>query len=128
MQESFFAPLLEARRNAASARDADAVVRAFDGAALARALDRQLEAIVRHWPDTRAPARRALRAEIHERTRDYRAALALLDDRRVALLAAADHERVDAWRSWTAQVEASFQAADRAWLSIRTVAASPPSR
>lgn len=129
-QQQFFSPLLEARRRAASTRDVDAVVRAFDGAALARALERQLEAIARGWPDDRTAARRALRAEIQERTREYRAALALLDERSAELLAASntDQERLAAWRAWTTQLAAAFQAADRAWMSISAVADGLPSR
>ena len=127
MQQQFFAPLLDARRLAAASADAEDAVRAFDGAALARAFDRMVEIIVQGWPDTRESARRALRAELRERARDYRAALGALDDRAADLLAASDLERLDAWRAWTVQLAAAFDAADRAWLAVRSIVDALPS-
>jgi hypothetical protein len=128
MQQQFFAPLLDARRLAAASSPEDAV-RAFDAAELTRAFDRMMEIIVHGWPDARESARRALRAELRERARDYRRALDTLDDRAAALLAAStDDERLQSWRAWTIQLAALFDAADRAWMAVRSIVDAIPPR
>lgn len=126
MQLLFFSPLLDARRAAATATDADSAVRAFDATQLAHNLDETIERIVTGWPDARASARRALRAELHERSRGYATALSDLDDRAADLMAATEAERLDAWRAWTTQLAATFDAADRAWMSVRSIVDSLP--
>jgi hypothetical protein len=128
MQQQFFAPLLDARRIAAASTDPDHAVRAFDAPGLARAFDRMMEIIVHGWPDARESARRALRAELRERAREYRRALDSLDERAVDLLASPDAERLVAWRAWTEQLEAVFQAADRAWMSVRAIVDALPAK
>lgn len=122
LQQHFFMPLLDARKRAAEAPDADAALRAFDAPALAQALQRSIDRIVQGWPDDRGAARRALRAELRERTRDYARSLDLLDERAADVLAAPNAERRDAWRAWTVQLAATFDAADRAWISLRAIA------
>jgi len=127
MQQQFFAPLLDARRIAAASQDAEEAVRAFDAAELGRAFDHMMDIIVHGWPDARDSARRALRAELRERARSYRGALDTLDDRAADLLAAPESERLAAWRTWTAQLAAVFDAADRAWMAVRSIVdALPP--
>ncbi|HMC56138.1 MAG TPA: hypothetical protein VKH19_13240 [Gemmatimonadaceae bacterium] len=127
MQQQFFAPLLDARRIAAASQDPEDAVRAFDAAELGRAFDRMMDIIVHGWPDARDSARRALRAELRERARRYRGALDTLDDRAADLFAAPDVERIDAWRAWTTQLAAVFDAADRAWMAVRSIVdALPP--
>ena len=74
-------------------------------------------------------ARRALRAELRERARDYRRALDTLDDRAADLLAAStDDERLQSWRAWTIQLAALFDAADRAWMAVRSIVDAIPPR
>jgi len=129
MQQQFFAPLLDARRLAAASSSPDEAVRAFDAAELARAFDRMMEIIVHGWPDDRESARRALRAELRERARDYRGALDALDERAADLLAAStDADRLATWRVWTAQLAAVFDAADRAWMAVRSIVDAIPPR
>lgn len=117
----FFGPLIEARRVAQSATTPRARLRAFDAVQLQGELERCVERIVADWPDAREPARRAIRAQVVERVREYSGALSRLGDRANDLLAAEDAARLDAWRAWTVQLSAVFQAADRAWLGIESV-------
>lgn len=126
MQLQFFTPLLDARKRVAGSRDADTALHAFDAGSLAQALERSIERMVQGWPDTRVSARRALRAELRERTRDYAAALHALDERAADVMAASPAERTTAWRAWTTQLAATFDAADRAWLSLRSIADALP--
>lgn len=121
MQSQFFLPLVEARRRAAEARSAQACVGAFDAAQLSRALAQAISRIVAEWPDERASVRRALHAELTERVQPYVSALQVLTERAGAALAADEQERLPAWRAWTIQLAATFDAADRSWMSLRSV-------
>lgn len=127
-QSQFFLPLVEARRRAADARDAQAALRAFNPDELTRALERAIERIVSGWPDARPSARRALKAELADRVGSYLTALEVLSARASAALGADESSRLDAWRAWTIQLAATFDAADRSWLSLRSVVDSLPSR
>src|SRR5437867_7855562 len=108
---SFFLPLVEARRRAAEARSAVACLRAFDATPLARALDQAIDRIVADWPDARESARRALRAELVERVSGYLGALKLLTERAHVVMSSDEATRLAAWRSWTVQLAATFDAA-----------------
>lgn len=126
LHSQFFNPLLDARRRAADARAVPARVRAFDATELSRALDRTINRIVTEWPDKRESVRRALRAEIQERTSPYDHALTLLAERASAVLATDESERLERWRAWTTQLAATFVAADRSWLALRSVVEALP--
>jgi len=121
MQSQFFHALLDARRKAEHARSAAGRVHAFDATDLSRALERDLERIIAGWPDKRPSARRALRAEIVERVGDYVRALTALSERAAAALDADESMRLESWRAWTVQLAATFDAADRSWMSLRSV-------
>jgi hypothetical protein len=126
LQSQFFHPLLDARRRAADARSPAARVRAFDAAELRRALDGSLQRIVAEWPDRREPIRRALRAELTERVAVYARALQTLAERAAAAVAADEESRLSAWRDWTTQLAATFDAADRGWLALRSAVDALP--
>lgn len=128
LQSQFFHPLLDARRRAAEARSAIACVRAFDCTTLDRSVERTIESIVVHWSDNRPSARRALQAELSERVAEYRRALAQLSEYATAVLAADEPTRLESWRRWTVQLAATFDAADRGWMSLRAVVDALPSR
>jgi hypothetical protein len=128
LQSEFFMPLVDARKRAAEARSAQACVRAFDAQVLTRALDHAIERIVAGWPDERPSVRRAMRAELTERVADYTRALTVLSARATTALAAEETSKLDAWRGWTVQLAATFDAADRSWMSLRSVVDALPMR
>jgi hypothetical protein len=128
LQAQFFHPMVDARRRAADSRTPAARVAAFDSAELQRALDRGIDRIVNDWADKRDSARRAVRAELQERTAPYAKALSLLADSAKAALSANEATRLEAWRSWTTQLAATFLAADRCWLALRAVVEAIPRR
>jgi hypothetical protein len=120
LQSQYFHPLLDARRRAADAKTAAGRVRAFDAHELRRALESSLQRIVSEWPDKREPIRRALRAELAERVHVYTRALGRLGERAAVALAADEEGQLAAWREWTVELAATFEAADRGWLALRT--------
>ena len=126
LQSQFFLPLLDARRKAEHARSAAGRVHAFDATDLNRALERAIDRIVAGWPDARPSARRALRAEIAERVSAYARALKALSERAALALEADETARLEAWRAWTVQLATTFDAADRSWLSLRSVIDAMP--
>lgn len=126
LQSQFFLPLLDARRKAQHARSAAGRVHAFDATDLNRALERAIERIVSGWPDARPSARRALRAEIGERVNAYPRALKALSECAAKALEADESKRLESWREWTVQLAATFDAADRSWMSLRSVIDAMP--
>ncbi len=128
LQAQFFRPLLEARRKAADARTAVACLRAFDAAELERALERALDRILADWPDSRDAARRAVRAEMVERVAVYSVALVRLSKAAQGALAADAGSQLPAWRAWTVQLAATFDAADRSWMALTSLIAALPDR
>jgi len=120
-QSQFFHPLLDARRRAADARTPAGRIRAFDASDLRKALDRGIDRIVSDWPDKREPVRRALRADLSERVSPYGAALETLGAHAQRALDAGEAEKLEAWREWTVQLAATFDAADRSWMALRSV-------
>ncbi len=127
-QAQFFLPLIESRRRAAQASSPEARVLAFDAVALGRALDRAVERLLAEWPDKRLSARRALRAELGERAGRYSAALTSLAACADEVLASGESARLEAWRAWTRQLQATFDAADEAWMAMRPVVDVLPRR
>ena len=128
LQSQFFHPLIDARRRAADARTPAARVAAFDSGDLTRALSRTIDRIIGDWPDKRDSVRRAMRAELQERIAPYSGALAVLAERAPMALASDEASRLESWRAWTAQLAATFVAADRAWMALRSVVEALPKR
>lgn len=128
MQAQFFHPLIEARRRAADARTVPSRVHAFEAVELSKSLERFLDRVITEWPDKRDPVRRALRAELRERSSPYASALARLAERASELLAAEEPARLEAWRAWTGQLSATFHAADITWVAIRAAVETLPMR
>lgn len=122
-QHRFFAPLLEARREAEDAVTPNAVLAAFD----ARRLRRSLGAALHAFSQARAPenpaARRALEAELTDAAEPFSAALDALDAAAIDARAAVDDVR--RWRAWSSRLLATFEAADRAWMAVDGVLDSP---
>lgn len=128
LQSQFFLPLLEARRKAADSRSAVVSMRAFDAAELTTALDRAIDRIIADWPDRRDSARRAIRAELMERVGDYTRALAKLGDRARSAFVAEEPAKLATWRAWTVQLAATFDAADRSWMALRSMVDALPKK
>ena len=128
LQTQFFHPLLDARRKASGARTPALRIRAFDATELERALEKAISRILTEWPDTRDSVRRAIRAELQDRVADYARALTLLSERANIAIAADETERTAAWRAWTIQLAATFDAADRSWMALRSVVQALPTK
>ena len=127
-QSHFFLALIDARRRAASVEDAGERVRAFDAMELTQALNRVIDKLVSDWPDKRSQARRALRAELAVRVEPYALALRTLATRAAEHDSAEEAARLSAWRAWTMQLAAVFEAADRAWMALSSAVDSLPER
>jgi len=114
-QQRFFAPLLDARRQAVAAKTPAAAMAAFDAAGLATAFDTALRELAAQRYGDNAPARRALEAELIDLAEPLHASLERL---RAAASEASSSEDLKVWRAWTRQLGATFEAADRVWISM----------
>jgi hypothetical protein len=115
-QQRFFAPLVEARRNAAKATVPHEVVAAFDAAAMTKAFDETLSGFAATRFGDYAPARRALEAELVDLTEPLHEALRTLEEAGAAARGAP--RDLHAYRQWYVRLRDTFEAADRAWLAL----------
>jgi hypothetical protein len=115
-QRRFFAPLLEARRVAGGTRVPAAAIAAFDAPTLRQTLIRVLRQFAAERQSEEGPVRRALEAELDEIIEPLMAAIAALGDAAEDARVAVDDLRM--WREWAGQVRATFEAADRVWISL----------
>ncbi|HVX42200.1 MAG TPA: hypothetical protein VHB25_21745 [Gemmatimonadaceae bacterium] len=115
-QQRFFAPLLAARRAADAVRPPASALDAFDASRLSSEIDATLAAFAASRFGANAPARRALHAELVDASEPLRDAL--LELARLADVARSTTEDLRAWRSWSDQLRAVFETADRAWLAL----------
>ena len=122
-QQRFFAPLLDARRQAVAAKTPGAAMAAFDATALTTAFDTALRELAAQRYGENAPARRALEAELIDLAEPLHGALDRLKD---AAKKAAASEDLRVWRAWTRQLHATFEAADRVWISMDAALDSNP--
>jgi hypothetical protein len=123
-QQRFFAPLLDARRQAVGAETSAGAMAAFDANALAAAFEAELRGFAAERYGDHAPARRALEAELVDLSEPLVAALNSLRD--AALDAAATPDDLRLWRAWARQLGATFETADRVWLSLDVALDSTP--
>jgi hypothetical protein len=115
-QQRFFAPLLAARRDAVNSAVPDAAMAAFDPPALSRAVEQALKAFAVERHGENGPARRALEAELIDLTEPLQNALETLHRAAEEIGGATDDLRL--WRAWSAQLRATFETADRVWMSL----------
>jgi hypothetical protein len=115
-QQRFFAPLLAARLTAIRAADVAAIVAAFDARLVAAEVHRTLRALVAERHVEPGPARRALEAELLDLCEPLDVALASLGEAARELSGAGDDLRT--WRTWTARLAATFETADRVWITL----------
>jgi hypothetical protein len=127
--DRFFATLLAARRRGERASDRRARLRAFDGAAMAAALDTTISEFAKARFPRRAPDRRALEAELLEISAPLRVAIEALD---VYAARAMEEDREETafvrWRSWCGAVKEVFDRADRCWIAFGPVLGEAPIR
>jgi hypothetical protein len=112
----FFAPFISARRASMDAREARAVIAAFDPRELARSLNATVTVFAREVAAGHPARQRALEAELSDGIERLEAALAALQE--LATAAAGDVDDLARWRTWAAGVQQVFEAADRAWVAI----------
>lgn len=112
----FFAPFIAARRASMDARDARAVISAFDSKELARSLTATMTVFAREMAAGHPARQRAMEAELADGVERLDESLERL--RELAAEAAADVDDLARWREWAAGVQRVFEAADRAWVSI----------
>ena len=115
-QQRFFAPLLDARRKAWGTREPAATIAAFDATVLAATFETILDAFATERHGDNGPARRALTAELVDLSEPLRDALEALGAAADQATAAIDDLRL--WRMWAARLRATFETADRVWLSL----------
>jgi hypothetical protein len=120
----FFAPLLAARKVSAAIHDPREILDAFDGPDLAAALDATLDHFAGSRAGDNAPLRRALEAELSEAAEPLH--LALVELRLAAESAAADVDDLAAWRRWSARLRATFETADRVWVTLDAMLGTTP--
>jgi hypothetical protein len=125
-QQRFFAPLLDARRKAWGTREPASTIAAFDASSLAASFDAILESFATERHGSNAPARRALTAELVEQSEPLRAALDALRAAAGDASVAADDLRL--WRVWALRLRATFETADRVWLTLDAALDSSPTR
>lgn len=119
-QARFFAPVLDARRNAELETTAEGKVRALDGVLIASRVNDFLNVVARaRWPQD-LPEQRALGAELEECCEGMFAACEALSERAREWLASPDERRLAAWREWVVAAARVFAASDRAWSHVAT--------
>ena len=123
-QQRFFAPLLEARRQAVRAETPQGTLQAFDAGVLARAVDEAIQAFAIERYGENGPARRALAAELVDLTEPLQNAFERL--RAAAERAGASIDDLALWRAWAAELRATFEVADRIWMSLDVALDSAP--
>lgn len=115
-QQRFFAPLIDARKNAITASAPDETIRAFDARRLNAAISAALRALASERFAEPGPERRALEAELMDLSEPLSEAFTALGD---AASRAAEHiEDLQYWRAWAMQLRETFEAADRVWLTL----------
>ena len=117
-QQKFFAPLLEARRTAGGAGAPTAVIASFDAAKLIEAIGNVVSAFAAERYAEKGPAQRAFEAELTDLAEPLLVSLQALGDAAVRATESIDDLRL--WRVWAAQLRATFEVADRVWLSLDT--------
>jgi hypothetical protein len=122
-QGRFFAPLLEARRRAATATSVPEVLAAFSVARLAAALEETLRSLASERFPNRPPARRAFEAELVDAAQPLFAALRTLRDSSPPTNAPVSDQ---GWKRWLDMLRATFESADRAWRAIDVSLARVP--
>ena len=115
-QQRFFAPLVDARRQAVRAGTPFDAIELFDP----RAIDTAIGAVLTRFATERygenAPARRALEAELTDLAEPLHEALEALGE--AAVIARQADGDLRLWRTWCSALKVTFEVADRVWLAL----------
>ncbi len=123
-QRRFFAPFLDARRAAANAATPADTVAAFDADALAASVRRTLQGFAALRFPQLGPERRALEAALFEAIESLQESLSRMSGTATDAVSVIGELRP--WRMWAAELRASFEAADHAWLALDLVLEATP--
>jgi hypothetical protein len=115
-QQKFFAPLLDARRQATGVSTAPAVLAAFNAASLAQAIAQAITEFVGERFAEPGPERRALEAVLTDLAEPLIISLHALSAAAERANASIDDLRL--WRQWSGQLRATFEVADRVWSTL----------
>lgn len=123
--DTFFAPLLAARRRAERAVDGAVRLASFEGATIKRGIETAvLELAKQRYPE-HPPARRAAEEELLELAEPVIEACESLSVRTAAVREAEADVNVRRWREWTEAVQRTFEIADRTWMRIARALEEP---
>lgn len=114
----FVAPLLQGRRRLESGEPVDWLVAGFDAATLAERTRGVLAALAMQRHADRPPHRRAFEARLQDACERLFTALDEVGATALAVHAAPDATRFEAWRTWAAAVHALFAETERAWRDV----------
>ena len=109
---------------AGQAQSANDAIAAFDGSTLARALDADAPQFANERHAEVGPARRALEAALVDACEPLRDSIDQL--RRAGEDARASVDDLSVWRAWAAQLRATFEVADRVWISVDAALGGTP--
>jgi hypothetical protein len=115
-QQRFFAPLVDARRQAVRSGSPFDAIELFDAAAIESAINATLNRFATERYGENGPARRALEAELADLAEPLHAALHGLAEAAVIVRQADGDLRV--WRAWCSALKTTFEVADRVWLAL----------
>jgi hypothetical protein len=127
-QARFFAPLLDARRTAATALTRAQVAAAFDARRIGASIDATIRAFAAERFQARPPARRAFEAELFEIVEPVSLALRALREASEALAAAltSGEQYEQQWNHWLAELRFVFRTADDRWAPLCRALEAPP--
>lgn len=115
-QQRFFAPLVDARRQAVRAGSPFDAVELFEARAIESAVEATLVRFAVERYGENGPARRALEAELTDLTEPLHRALEALGETAANVRTMPGDLRV--WREWCGALKMAFEAADRVWLAL----------
>ncbi len=119
--DRWFAPLLSARKDAASSVSPERHMLSFNAAKLASEQMRAIEEIAATIAPTNAAHRRAVEAVLEEEAEQYFAALHELNRYAELFNGSAEDSRFRRWREWVNQLRTVFSLADESWLRCSEV-------
>lgn len=128
LQERFFAPLLQARRRLEIDARLEWRLAAFEAPVLRAHMEALLLSFAAEMHPRSAPDRRALEAELQERSARLLPRFEQLDEAASEVHDSPDRTRYAAWRRWANAARNVFDEADRCWISCQSLVREVASR